>query len=256
MVNHLTARFRNKLPFLAKDKCCPVCDQVFNTYLPLPAHYPDSWKQFGFPFTGTDFETLHVEAFSCPKCGATDRDRLYALYLNDFWVNRAGSKKVLDIAPGAALGGWIRKHLGSDYTSCDLFMEGVDVVADIQDLGVFQDQQFDLIICSHVLEHVPDDQKALKELFRVLRTGGEAVLMVPIVKKLTAVIEDPALTSVPERWKRFGQDDHIRLYSPAGFASRIETAGFQLKKITMNTFQEEIVSAGLDPEGVLYVGRK
>lgn len=249
-------RWSNKLPFFPKRKSCPVCGHKLNHFYPLPSVYSESWVRYGFPFEGADFETLNQAAFSCPFCGSTDRDRIYAIYLKDLFRNAGSGFHVLDIAPGKALSQWIKSRPGIAYTSCDLFMPGVDVKADIQDLHMFSESQFDLIICSHVLEHVPDDRKALKELFRVLKPGGGAILMAPVVKKLDQVIEDPLLTDIPERWKRFGQDDHIRLYSPAGFAERITTAGFHLIKIGMQQLGSGIEEQGIDPSSVLYIGQK
>ncbi len=249
-------RWANKLPFFPKGKNCPVCGNAFNHFYPLPALYPESWVRYGFPYSGADFETLNEQAFSCPSCGSTDRDRMYALYLDGFFRNAGRTVAVLDIAPGKALSGWIKKKAGVHYTSSDLFMQDVDVKADIQDMHMFLDNQFDLIICSHVLEHVPDDRKALRELYRVLKPGGQAILMVPVVKKLGQVIEEPSLTDIAERWRRFGQDDHIRLYSPEGFTNRVIEAGFELQRIPCHQLDSAAASHGIDPQGVLCIGHK
>lgn len=249
-------RWANRLPLFPKKKSCPVCGNQLNHYYPLPAQYPAAWQQFGFPYSGADFETLNQAAFSCPCCGATDRDRIYAVYLEGLFRERTGIMAVLDIAPGQALAAWIKSRQGVHYTSADLFMPGVDVQADIQDMPMFGENQFDLIICSHVLEHVPDDQKALRELFRVLKPGGHAILMAPVVKQLDQVIEDPSLTAIPERWKRFGQDDHIRLYSPGGLRNRITAAGFDLQLIEVSQLDPLTTVHGIDPASILYIGRK
>lgn len=249
-------RWTNKLPFFPKRKNCPVCGQKLNHFYPLPPLYQESWARYEFPYTGSDFETLNREAFSCPFCGSTDRDRIYAIYLKQLFSSSGTCLRVLDIAPGKALAHWIKQQPQIQYTSCDLFMEGVDVKADIQDLNMFPEASFDLIICSHVLEHVPDDRKALRELFRVLAPGGQAILMAPVLKKLDEVIEDPGLEDIPERWKRFGQDDHIRLYSPRGLADRIGEAGFHLEKISMTALENATSVQGIDPNGILYIGFK
>jgi ubiquinone/menaquinone biosynthesis C-methylase UbiE len=90
-----------------------------------------------------------------------------------------------------------------------------------------------LVICSHVLEHVPDDIQALSEIYRVLKKGGVAILMAPInlgLEKSFEAEKDKHYT-VSERWKYFGQDDHERLYSKNDFIQRIKSVGFNLEEI-------------------------
>jgi SAM-dependent methyltransferase len=247
---------KNRVPFFPKNCQCPVCESRFHSYLPLPAQYEASWKKYGFPYTINDFETLNAAAFSCPACGATDRDRLFAVYLSGLVKSMGAGSSFLDIAPGQALSKWIRANCKGRYITCDLFMPGVDVVADIQDMNPFQADEFDLILCSHVLEHVPDDRKALSELYRVLRKGGQLLLLVPVVTRLSEVIEDPSLTDIPSRWKQFGQDDHIRLYSAKGFAERITEAGFTLERFSAAALNVNFSKSGFQENAVLYIARK
>ena len=84
---------------------------------------------------------------------------------------------------------------------------------------------FDTIICSHVLEHVPADAKAMSELFRVLRPGGVAIIQVPYADDCAETDEDPSVTDPLERERRFGQFDHVRIYG-RDFADRLRRAGF------------------------------
>src|SRR6188508_1256097 len=108
------------------------------------------------------------------------------------------------------------------YRSADLFMQEVDDRVDIMDMTIYPDKHFDFFVCSHMLEHVVDDRKALRELYRILKWGGQGILVVPIVLSIDEIDQDPSVTDVAERWRRFGQDDHVRLYSKQGFLRRIE----------------------------------
>jgi ubiquinone/menaquinone biosynthesis C-methylase UbiE len=115
-------------------------------------------------------------------------------------------------------------------------------------------ESFDIFICSHVLEHVPDDKKALSELFRILRPGGFGILMVPIALKMSKVNEDPSIEDVGERWRRFGQDDHVRQYSKSGFIERVKGAGFIINQYSIDFFGEDVFRKyGISPKSILYV---
>lgn len=124
------------------------------------------------------------------------------------------------------------------------------------DLRIYQDRQFDVSICSHVLEHVADDRRALRELFRVLKPGGRGILMVPIILGLAGIDEDPA-ADVGERWRRFGQHDHVRLYWKADFTERVRSAGFVVHEYDRRFFGEErFVRNGITRQSVLYMVEK
>jgi SAM-dependent methyltransferase len=90
------------------------------------------------------------------------------------------------------------------------------------------DDQFDCVICYHVLEHIPDDQKAMRELFRVLKPGGWAILQSPIDFNHDKTFEDPSIVSPDERERFFGQNDHVRIYG-RDYKDRLEKAGFVVK---------------------------
>jgi SAM-dependent methyltransferase len=118
-------------------------------------------------------------------------------------------------------------------------------------------ETYDFFICSHVLEHVTDDKKALSELFRVLKTGGSGILMVPINLRIDKIEEDPNVEDIGERWRRFGQDDHIRLYSKKGFVERVKEAGFTIHQYGVDFFGEHVFfQHGISPKSILYVAKK
>ena len=139
----------------------------------------------------------------------------------------------------------------------DLLMKEVDDNFDITDMNGYTDGQFDFFICSHVLEHIPDDRKALQELFRVLKPSGTGIAMVPINLGIERTLEDPSITDIAGRWKYFGQDDHVRMYAKKEFISRLESAGFKTTLLDVDYFgAEAFKKAGIYPSTVLYVVTK
>ncbi|MBK7751686.1 MAG: methyltransferase domain-containing protein [Flavobacteriales bacterium] len=122
----------------------------------------------------------------------------------------------------------LRKAPGVTYIAGDKQAPGYSYPQDTIDLDItaldFPDDHFDLIICSHVLEHVPEDRTAMRELCRVLRPGGTAILLVPMSDRPTTD-EDPSVTDPQERFRRFGQTDHVRLYG-RDYMDRLREAGF------------------------------
>lgn len=237
---------------------CPLCENKVEAFLPIVPYYEENRKKHGYPYSFDDLETLNNRQYTCPFCGALDRDRLYALYLKHFLMEQPSKQiSLLDIAPSRPLRRFLWKYSNINYKSMDLYMNGVDIVGDITDMNTIPDSQFDFFICSHVLEHVPDDQKALSELYRVLKPQGHGILMVPIILKAERIDEDPGVTDESERWRRFGQNDHVRLYSKKGFVERITRAGFTLYQYGSAHFGEDVFALhGITSKSVLYIGTK
>ena len=134
------------------------------------------------------------------------------------------------MAPETALAAWIKRQRGAEYTAADIDPVRYKAVGDVQQADItrlgFDDEQFDVIICAHVLEHIPDDRKAMGELARVLRPGGAALLQVPYADDGRLTDEDAATLDAKERIVRFGQDDHVRLYALDDYVQRLKEAGF------------------------------
>lgn len=238
---------------------CPVCQEGVYQFLPFPAHFMETARKYGYPYTTDDAETLNAEQCLCPHCGASDRDRLCACYLDKIMHQQYADDEImlLDIAPSAPLSKFIEKNEKITCTSADLFMEGVDISVDVTNMPEVDSNSYDILICSHVLEHVNDDKKALSELYRVLKPGGWGIIMVPIILAIDEIDEDPQVTDVGERWRRFAQDDHVRLYSKGGFIKRVEDAGFILKQLGVDYFGESVFKQfGITNKSVLYVAEK
>jgi SAM-dependent methyltransferase len=158
---------------------------------------------------------------------------------------------MLHIAPEIQLSRLFAGASGIDYLSADLFSSTALVRMDIMDIE-YPDETFDVIYCSHVLEHVIDDRTAMRELHRVLRTGGWAILQVPI-STAEETFEDPMITSPEERELAFGQFDHVRLYG-ADYRDRLEEAGFsvQVDGFVRELDDEEVARLGLDRSEDVY----
>lgn len=190
---------------------CPVCGNT-----------APSFKPFGNPPRPNAL---------CPNCTSLERHRfLWAFLENNSNLFTTQSLNLLHFASEVCLEWRLRSKIGRGYITADLLDPKADVKADITSLN-FADASFDAIICSHVLEHVPDDQKAMQELFRVLSPGGTALVMVPLKQGKTE--EDLSITDPAERTRRYGQSDHVRYYG-IDIAKRLRSAGFvvQLVKST------------------------
>jgi predicted SAM-dependent methyltransferase len=159
----------------------------------------------------------------------------------------------LHIAPEKGLEKRLRKQHG-DYLTADLYEQDVMVKMDITDIQ-FADGSFDVILCNHVLEHVPDDRKAMSELHRVLRPGGWGILQVPISKLLRSTYEDSSITTDAGREQAFGQSDHVRIYGP-DYRERLERAGFDVDIYDWTTEIERFGGGrnifGLNPQESIY----
>ncbi|OBI15436.1 hypothetical protein A5712_28305 [Mycobacterium sp. E2327] len=209
----------------------------------------------GHPYSLDDFETLNHRRYLCPVCGSSDRDRLYKLYIDNF-LQPNGSRRMLEFAPVPSLSAYLRGRSDLEYRTADLMMAGVDDVVDITDMATYADGSFDFFICSHILEHVPDDGRALRELYRILAPGGRGIVMTPVAPE-GSFDEDPSETDEGERWRRFAQGDHVRLYDRSTLSSRIRQSGFELSALDARSFGQDTFSRhGIARGSVLYVVHK
>jgi SAM-dependent methyltransferase len=221
----------------------------------------DYLKQFEsslFPHSIFAFETLNIFGYSCPSCGSSDRARLYKLFINKYLSTIKNKKiSVLEIAPDPMLSAYFKKNPIINYRSADITGCNVDDKIDVTAMTSYEDNRFNFILCSHVLEHVSDDNKAMKELFRVMKVGGKAIVMVPILLTITEIDEDDTVITPDARMKRFGQDDHVRLYSKDGYVRRLCDAGFIINQYDIDFFgAENFLTHGIMDRSVLYVVEK
>jgi SAM-dependent methyltransferase len=185
---------------------CPVCGNRLRFWV---TYRTDGWH-----------ETL------CMRCRSFERHRRTILILRratDLYTRRL---RVLHVSPDC-----LRREVAAlpnvTYVSGDLYASGVDVTLDLAAID-FPDRSFDVILCSHVLEHIPDDRQAMSEMLRVLNPGGWALINVPSDPARSATFEDPAVVSPEDRLIHYGQADHVRVYSSQDFATRLRDAGFEV----------------------------
>lgn len=168
-----------------------------------------------------------------PSTLSLERHRLLWLFLKNDTNLFEDNLKVLHFAPEQAFYKRFRKLKNLAYTTTDLNSPLADVKADICNLP-FESNSFDVILCNHVLEHIPDDTKAIQELFRILKPGGWGVLQIPQDLQREMTFEDDSITDKKERARIFGQYDHVRIYG-RDFFEKLRSAGFKVTEIDMTS---------------------
>ncbi|NDI99324.1 methyltransferase domain-containing protein [Flavobacterium sp. LaA7.5] len=161
-----------------------------------------------------------------PSTLSLERHRLLWLYLQNETDFFTAPKKVLHFAPEQAFYKRFRNQKNLDYTTTDLNSPLADVKADICNLP-FEDNSYDMILCNHVLEHIPDDTKAMHELYRVLKPGGMGIFQIPQDLSRDVTFEDNSITDAKERARIFGQYDHVRVYGRDYF-DKLRSTGFRV----------------------------
>jgi predicted SAM-dependent methyltransferase len=209
------------LGYIGNQVFCPCCEGHFRTFI--------SYTTYG--------SKLRENAI-CPRCSSVERHRLLWFYLKDKTNLFNDKLKLLQFAPEY----YFKKKFSSlknlEYYSADLASPLAEVKMNITNI-LYENNFFDVILCNHVLEHIPDDKKAMQELFRVLKPGGWAILQVPIDLNRDQTFEDPSIVSPEDRERLFGQYDHVRLYG-RDYKNKLEQAGFQVK------VDEYVRSLGVD----------
>ncbi|MCH3881053.1 MULTISPECIES: class I SAM-dependent methyltransferase [Tenacibaculum] len=166
-----------------------------------------------------------------PSTLSLERHRLMWLFLKDdtSFFTSTEKQKVLHIAPEQCFLDIFRKQKNLDYITSDLESPIADVKADICDLP-FKDNEFDVVFCNHVLEHIPDDTKAMQELYRVLKPNGMGIFQIPQDINRAETFEDNSITDPKERAKIFGQYDHVRVYG-SDYFDKLRSIGFKVDEI-------------------------
>lgn len=188
-------------------------------------------KRYTDPIDGKQFRKFLPYGYEQPRENvlspstlSLERHRLLWLYLQqetDFFTKHY---KVLHFAPEQAFYKRFRKLQHLDYTTTDLNSPLADIKADICELP-FEDNTYDVIFCNHVLEHIPEDTKAMTELYRVMKPGGWGIFQIPQDVGREKTFEDHTITDKKERAKIFGQYDHVRIYG-LDYFDKLRNAGF------------------------------
>ncbi len=193
----------------------------------------------------------------CPDSLSLERHRLLWLYLHrktDFFDRKY---KFLHVAPEVCFISAFKKQHGDGYITGDIESPLADVKMDILNTP-FPDNTFDAVMCNHVMEHVSDDVQAMREIYRVLKPGGWAVMQVPFYEPVAEkTFEDPTITDASEREKVYGQDDHVRLYGK-DYPDRIRRAGFNVLEddFVKTLSPEEVNRYALPKDEIIFFSKK
>ena len=230
------------LLYLGEGKQCPVCGCRRRKFLPYGYVSPR-------------------ENALCPGCLSLERHRLLWLWLvreSDLGRGAMALPRMLHIAPEVALMRKFRKMYAREaerYVTADLESPLADMHFDIQSIPL-ADDSFDVIFCNHIMEHVEDDRKAMRELHRILRPGGWGIILSPVDLQRADTFEDDSITDRDERTRIFGQYDHRRIYG-RDYAKRLAEAGFEVEERDYRAeFSAEEQELYALPEDHIYFVRK
>lgn len=217
--------------FIEKGDChCTICNQSLKSFIDIEKG-----------------EKL------CPACGSGKRHRrLFSILKEEYQQN----EQILDFSPNIGFSYYARKAFGRNYLTTDYdSSSNTDFHLDIISIDK-PDNQFDKVICYHVLEHIVDDAKAMSELFRILKKGGKCYIQTPY--KVGEIYEDFTITSSEERLKHFHQEDHVRIYSVVAQKERLEKADFQveIRHFKKGEHPREIQKFGFKEEEFILVATK
>lgn len=202
-------RHVNNIIYYGDNVFCPVCSRSFRCWL-----------------NEQNNET-------CPYCRSQTRHRLLCTYLDTEYKQTQYPAKVLYFAPTFGQERWFRRQVHRfKCITTDLSAPGVDCHSDITNLH-FESDSFDIVSCCHVLEHIPKDNKAIEEIYRVLRRDGVAFIQVPYNKDAEYTDEDPTVVDPSERTRRWGQFDHVRLYG-RDIVERLRKPDFQVDVVDLS----------------------
>lgn len=227
-------RYLKLLSTVSKKVYCINCNKNAAAFLPLAFKLADRSDFINRAnVIGSDLKN-----YRCIYCSCNDRLRHLIMYFDhiNLW-DIMEHKNILHIAPEKALVPRIKAKSPSKYVQGDFMIFGGEVEqVDISNIQ-YPDESFDLVICNHVLEHVPAFNKALREFYRVLKPGGIAILQTPIATKFRHTFVDPEIRSEEDKVYYYGQKDHVHLLSKTDFLAALQETGF-----TLNLVEHEVLS--------------
>jgi SAM-dependent methyltransferase len=191
------------------------------------------------------------ENIFCPECMSTARVIAMLDKMNLFQV------KVLHLSPEKKILHFLNDR-NAAVVSADLmpgFYKGVDKhiqQADATKLP-FDKEVFDLVIANHMLEHIPDDTGAMKEIYRVLKKDGQAILQVPFSATIEKTIEEPLINNPRKQAALFGQKDHVRIYRLNDYLDRLKETGFEVEYIPYESLSGLYIHAIQKGEGFMLI---
>jgi SAM-dependent methyltransferase len=222
------------------DVFCSVCESKYKTFTP--------------------YGVKRRENARCLKCGSLERHRLLLMYLKEKTDIFTKDKiKLLHFAPEECFFGIFSASPNIEYYPCDYYPENFNYESNVEVTKVditdipFDTNFFDVILCNHVLEHIPDDTKAMEELKRVLKPNGWGIFQVPIRYDLEQTYEDASIIEPKAREKAYGDSDHVRWYGK-DYKNKLTKAGFDTveDKYVEQFSSEDIFKYGLAKDELIY----
>jgi SAM-dependent methyltransferase len=237
----LSYPFKKIAPLLFKGDSveCPVCGGKFSKFLSYGSN------------------VAHRDNVLCPRDLTLERHRLMWLYLRDHTQFFSEQPiELLHIAPEQCFHGLFKKQANLNYLTGDLVSPIADMHFDLHHIPL-EDNRFDVVFCNHVLEHVDDANQCLRELYRVMKSGGWGIMQVPQDMNLEKTLEDQTIVSASEREKYYRQKDHVRLFG-RDYPDWLRNAGFTVCEFLMSEYYstEQIERFRLPKDEILYIVSK
>lgn len=213
------------LRYKGKGFTCNFCGSSYQKFV---SEYPS--KKIATAIDNNEVIAGYGENVFCPNCMSKNRERLVLAILQNFIAIE--NKKILHFSPEKHVFNYISRK--ADVTTVDIspgFYKNIDssiVYADATNLN-FSNEVFDVIIANHILEHIPRDLLAMKEMYRVLKKHGVALLQVPYSERLATTIEEPLINDSSRQELLFGQKDHVRIYALSDYTKRLKITGFKVE---------------------------
>ena len=229
ILRNLRTQYR-KIVYKGTKYKCPYCGFMSNDFLKIGLPHEANIKH--------QIIGAAVRNGGCVNCDSVDRDRLlYAYFKHEVYLLQDHlDTSILHLAPEWRLSEEFLKFKYLKYVCTDKFMPGYKYPSHTIDMDImdikFPDNSFDWVICNHVLEHISNDIGAMKELYRVLKPNGKAVLQVPFSNLLEKTYENPEVITDAQRIEHYGQFDHVRIYGH-DYISRLESVGFKFERLNI-----------------------
>jgi SAM-dependent methyltransferase len=227
------------LKFKGSGFKCNCCGASYSKFIP---DYPSA--ENANAINTNEVIAGYGQNILCPNCLSTARERLIiALLKNEFKI---AGKKILHFSPEKNIYNFLKTN--NEIITADiepLFYKSIDGKIKNEDATrlSFNDNSFDVVIGNHILEHIPDDVKAMTEIYRVLKPGGRAVLQIPYSTKINDTIEQPEINDAKKQCAMFGQKDHVRIYQLQNYVVRLQSCGFKVMLIQYNDLAAFYINA-------------